>query len=140
MILVSNNPYQLAHTGGRGTRERMDRGLLGIVAIRVADASDAGRLVALELAGQLNHFPGWLEWTAPRFEVGAAGPLEVGVDGEALIMDPPVVFESRPGALRVLLPRHALRRSPAARAVRLMSRSTAVDLGRVAVGLSAVHS
>jgi diacylglycerol kinase family enzyme len=140
MILVSNNPYQLAHAGGRGTRERMDRGLLGIVAVRIADAPDAGRFVALELAGQLGQFHGWLEWTASRFEVGSAGPVEVGIDGEALVMDPPVVFESRPGALRVLLPRQALRHSPAARAVRLMSRSTAVDLGRVAVGLPAVHS
>jgi diacylglycerol kinase family enzyme len=140
VILVSNNPYQLAHAGGRGTRERMDRGQLGIVAIQVADASDARRLVALELAGQMGHFPGWLEWAAPRFVVESGGPVEVGVDGEALIMDSPVVFESRPGALRVLLPRHALRRSPAARAVRLMSRSTAADLGRVAVGSSAAHS
>ncbi len=140
MILVSNNPYQLAHAGGRGTREHMDRGLLGIVAVRIADGSDAGRFVALELAGQLGHFPGWLEWAAPRFEVGSAGPVEVGIDGEALVMDPPVVFESRPGALCVLLPRHAVRHSPASRALRLMSRSTAVDLGRVAAGLPAVHS
>lgn len=140
MILVSNNPYQLAHAGGRGTRERMDCGMLGIVAVRIADGSDARRFVALELAGQLDHFPGWLEWTASRFEVGSAGPVEIGVDGEALVIDPPVVFESRPGALRVLLPRQAVRHSPAARAVRLMSRSTAADLGRVAAGLPAVHN
>jgi diacylglycerol kinase family enzyme len=140
MILVSNNPYQLAHAGGRGTREGMDCGLLGIVAVRITDGADARRFVALELAGQLGHFPGWLEWAAPRFEVGSTGPVEIGVDGEALIMDPPVVFESCPGALRVLLPRHAVRHSPAARAVRLMSRSTAADLGRVAVGRPAVHN
>jgi diacylglycerol kinase family enzyme len=140
MVLVSNNPYQLAHVGGRGTRERMDCGLLGIVAVRIADGSDARRFVALELAGQLDHFPGWLEWTAARFEVGSAGPVEIGVDGEALVVDPPVVFESRPGALRVLLPRHAVQHSPAALAVRLLSRSTAADLGRVAAGLPAVHN
>ncbi len=38
LVLVSNNPYQLVHLGGRGTRERIDRGLLGVVAITIADA------------------------------------------------------------------------------------------------------
>ncbi len=139
LILVSNNPYQLVHAGGRGTRERIDLGMLGIVALRVANAAEARKFVTLELAGQARRFPGWLEWAAPRFEVRSGGPVEVGVDGEALIMDPPVVFESRAGALRVLLPRYALQRSPAARAVRLLSRSTAADLGRVAVGTPAAH-
>jgi hypothetical protein len=89
---------------------------------------------ALEAAGQVRRFPGWVEWSAPRFEVGSGASVQIGVDGEALIMDPPVVFESRPGALRVRLPRHALQLSPAARAVRLLSGSTIAELGRVAVG------
>ncbi|HEY4854558.1 MAG TPA: hypothetical protein VII22_27540, partial [Streptosporangiaceae bacterium] len=49
--------------------------------------------------------------------------------------DPPLVFESRPGVLRVRLPRHAVKVSPAARAVRLLSGSTITELGRVAAGL-----
>jgi hypothetical protein len=60
--------------------------------------------------------------------------VEIGVDGEALLMDPPLVFESRPGALRVRLPRHAVRRSPAARTVRLLSTSTITELARVVAG------
>lgn len=138
MILVSNNPYQLIQTGGRGTRERMDTGQLGIAVARIDDATGARRFVALELAGQARRFPGWLEWAAPRFEVSSSGPVEVGVDGEALVMDPPLVFEAQPGALLVRLPRHAVQRSPAARAVRLASRSTVADLGRVASGRPAV--
>ncbi len=35
LILISNNPYQLAHPGGRGTRERLDLGTLGVVAVQV---------------------------------------------------------------------------------------------------------
>jgi diacylglycerol kinase family enzyme len=140
MILVSNNPYQLVHAGGRGTRERMDTGQLGIAVVRVTDADGARRFAALELAGQARRFAGWLEWAAPRFEVGSGGPVEVGVDGEALVMDPPLIFESQPGALRVRVPRHALQRSPAARAVRLLSRSTVADLGRVAWGAPAAQA
>ncbi|HWC39943.1 MAG TPA: diacylglycerol kinase family protein [Acidimicrobiales bacterium] len=134
MILVSNNPYQLASLAGRGTRARMDLGVLGVVAARIADARDAGRFVALEAAGQIRRFPGWLEWTTPRFQVDSGGLVEVGVDGEALKMDPPLVFESRPGVLRVRLPRRTVGLSPAAQAVHVMSSSTIAELGRVVVG------
>ncbi len=134
LILVSNDPYQLAHIGGRGTRERLDAGVLGILAARIADAADARRFVALEAAGQVRRFPGWQEWSAPRFEVGSGAPVEIGVDGEALVMDPPLVFESLPRALRVRLPRHAVRPSPAARTVQLLEGSTISELGRVAAG------
>jgi diacylglycerol kinase family enzyme len=134
LILVSNDPYQLDYPGGRGTRARIDRGVLGIVAVMIADAADARKFAALEAAGQVRRFPGWVEWSAPRFEVGSGASVQIGVDGEALTMDPPVVFESRPGALRVRLPRHARQLSPAARAVRLLSGSTIAELGRIAAG------
>jgi diacylglycerol kinase family enzyme len=140
MILVSNNPYQLMQPGGRGTRERMDTGTLGIAVARIDDADGARRFVALELAGRARRFPGWLEWAAARFEVSSSGPVEAGVDGEALVMDPPLVFQAHPGALLVRLPRHAVQLSPAARAVRLASRSTVTDLGRVARGLPAAQA
>jgi diacylglycerol kinase family enzyme len=133
LILVSNNPYQLAHPGGRGTRERLDLGLLGIVAVQV-DEADATRFMMLELTGQVQRFPGWQEWTGGDFVVESGGPVEVGVDGEALTLEPPVRFRIQPGALRVWLPKSALRVSPAARAVRLLARSTAADLASVAAG------
>jgi diacylglycerol kinase family enzyme len=134
LILVSNDPYQLDHIGGRGTRERLDGGVLGIVAARIGDAADARQFVALEAAGQVRRFPGWHEWSAPRFEVSSGSPVEIGIDGEALLMDPPLVFESRPRALRVRLPRHAVRHSPAAMTVHLLSGSTITQLARVLAG------
>jgi diacylglycerol kinase family enzyme len=140
LILVSNDPYQLAHLGGRGTRERLDAGVLGILAARIADAADARRFVTLEAAGQVRRFPGWQEWSAPTFKVGSGAPVEIGIDGEALVMDPPLVFESLPRALRVRLPRHAVRPSPAARTVQLLEGSTLSELGRVAAGRPAALS
>ena len=134
LILVSNDPYQLDHPGGRGTRARIDRGVLGMVVVMIADAADARQFAALEAAGQVRRFPGWVEWSAPRFEVGSGAPVPIGVDGEALTMDPPLVFESRPGALRVRLPRHALQASPAARTVQVLSGSAIAELGRVTAG------
>lgn len=139
MILVSNNPYQLASLAGRGTRERMDLGVLGVVAARIADGLEASRFVALEAAGQVRRFSGWLEWTTPRFQVDSGGPVEIGIDGEAMKIDPPLVFETRPGALRVRLPRRSLGESPAARAVHVMSRSTIAELGQVVAGRGGVR-
>jgi diacylglycerol kinase family enzyme len=135
LILISNNPYQLVPMeGGAGTRERLDTGLLGIVAIKISDAAGADRFFALQALGQASRYAGWMEWTAPRFEITSAAEVEIGVDGEALRMTPPVVFEVQPGALRVRLPRHALRKSPAARTVHVLSRSTVTELARVAAG------
>ena len=137
LILVSNNPYQLVpFGGGMGTRERMDEGVLGLVAVAISDAGAANQFLALQAIGQARRFGGWMEWTAPRFEITSVAQVEIGVDGEALVMDSPLVFESRPGALRVRLPRHALRVSPSARAVHVLSVSTFAGLARIAVGSS----
>ena len=140
LVLVSNNPYQLVHPGGWGTREHLDGGVLGIVAVRLSGAADARRFMALEMAGQVRRFPGWLEWSVPRFEVASDGRVPIGVDGEALELDSPLIFQSRPGALRGWLPRRAVRPAPAAQAVHLMSGSTAADLVRVAAGRPAASS
>jgi diacylglycerol kinase family enzyme len=134
MILVSNDPYQLDRLAGRGTRERLDVGALGVVAVRIQSAADASRFVALEAAGQIRRFQGWLEWVTPRFELDSAAAVEIGLDGEALKMEPPLVFETMPAALHVRLPRHAIGLSPAARAVHLVSRSTMTDLLHVVAG------
>jgi diacylglycerol kinase family enzyme len=132
LLLVSNDPYQLDRiAGGSGTRPRMDLGVLGVAALEVTNATAARRLVALESAGQLRRFSGWLEWAAPRFRVDSDGPVEIGVDGEALTMDPPLLFETMPAALRVLLSPQALGQSPAARGV---GRSSLPELVRVARG------
>ena len=134
LLLVSNNPYQLAQLRGGGTRERLDGGTLGIVYVRVESAADAERLAALEVAGQVQRFAAWSEWTAPQFEVRSGGPVEIGIDGEAMILEPPLRFVSRPGALTVRLPRTAPRRSAATRAVRLVARPTVVTLWQTVLG------
>ncbi len=132
LVLVSNNPYQLTSLGGAGTRERIDTGLLGVVAARVHSAADVSTLVALELVGQVGRFPGLMAWSTREFEVHSNSPVEVGLDGEALLLDPPLRFASMPGALRVRLPR-GVGLSPAARATALTTDSLGALL-RVAAG------
>jgi diacylglycerol kinase family enzyme len=130
---VSNDPYQLDHLIGRGTRERMDVGTLGVVTARIANATEAVTFVGLEAAGKIRSFRGWLEWDTPRFRVDSTAPVEIGIDGEAMLMDPPLVFESLPGALRIRLPKHAPGFAPAAASVPLNT-STIGALLRTVVG------
>jgi diacylglycerol kinase family enzyme len=132
LVLVSNNPYQLTSLAGAGTRARIDTGLLGVVAARVRTPSHVSRLVALELVGQVGRFPGLLSWSASQFEVRSSGPVEVGLDGEALVLEPPLCFSSVPGALRVRLPR-GVGLAPAARAAALNTENLGA-LVRVAAG------
>jgi diacylglycerol kinase family enzyme len=134
LLLVSNNPYQMAQLRGGGTRERIDLGVLGVVSVRVETAADVEKLAALELAGNARRFASWNDWTASEFEVRSAGPVDIGVDGEALTLQPPLHFVIRPGALRVRLPRTAPRRSPAARAVRVIAKPTLVALWQTVLG------
>ena len=119
LLLVSNNPYELVHIGGFGTREHMDLGTLGVVAARIAGPREAVAFVGLEAAGRIRSFRGWREWDTRVFQVDSGGPIEIGIDGEAMSLDPPLVFESLPGALRVRIPRHAVGVAPAGRAVQL---------------------
>ena len=133
VVLVSNNPYVLDSLGGVGTRARMDTGALGVVSLTITSAMDARRFLALETAGQVRKFPGWQEWSTPRFEITSSGPVQIGVDGEALTMESPVVFEIIPAALTVLLPPHAPGRSPAARK---LSTNTPRELWDLALGRS----
>jgi diacylglycerol kinase family enzyme len=58
-------------------------------------------------SGKGNRYPGWQEWQDSTFEVHSAGPIEVGIDVEAMMLDPPIQFRSLPAALRVRLPRHS---------------------------------
>ena len=140
LVLVSNNPYQLSHLRGASTRPRLDVGMLGIVSVLVRGAADAQRFAALEAAGQVSRFAGWTEWTATEFEVSSSGPVEVGVDGEALTMDPPLRFVVRPGALTVRLARSVLSRKLAAPAVQVASAPTLTALWRTALGRPAVST
>jgi diacylglycerol kinase family enzyme len=126
VIQVSNNPYVLTPVGGFGYRRSISTGQLGVVATDMA----AGPAV-------------WSEWTVPTFEVESASPIDAGVDGEALVLDPPLQFRIRPGALRVRIPHNAFGYSPAARRstspLTAFTDLIAVVLGRVSSSGPVAH-
>ena len=133
LILVSNDRYELDRGEGFGSRRRIDAGTLGIVAARFRSAGDIARFVQLQTAGRARRFPGWAEWTDTSFEVRSHQPVEIGIDGEAMLLDPPIRFRIAPGALRVRIPPHAPGYSPAA-AVPTPGWSTITALLQTAAG------
>jgi diacylglycerol kinase family enzyme len=97
-ILVSNNPYRLGHALGSGTRPRLDQGELGVAVLAAVNAG-TDRASRTKLAQR--------QWTTPEFEIQAEGPVAAGIDGEAVQLESPLRFTTRPRALRVrIAPNH----------------------------------
>jgi diacylglycerol kinase family enzyme len=118
VILVSNGRYELTGPQAFGSRRRIDGGTLGIVTAQFRSSNDVARFIQLQAVGQAGRFRGWIRWDDTRFEVRSGAPVEIGIDGEALAVDPPLELRILPGALRVRIPRGAPGRSPAAAAAR----------------------
>jgi diacylglycerol kinase family enzyme len=112
VVLVSNNPYHISTVRHLGRRFALDTGQLGAIVLkRPAGAPPPDLLPRLrrELQRQGHAGPpneGVITWTAARITLhGAVARLPAGIDGEAVLLDLPVVCEIRPGALQVRLPR-----------------------------------
>ena len=101
LMLVSNNPYRVPRPGIPGTRQRIDRGVLGVIAARAVSPRELVALTVTESTGAIPRFPGWLEFSTAAITVDAGTPVEVALDGETCVLDPPLRFESVVSALRV---------------------------------------
>ncbi|MFE9775365.1 diacylglycerol/lipid kinase family protein [Streptomyces sp. NPDC005931] len=99
-VLVSNNPYRTGDPFGLGRRDRLDSAVLGVLGVRVEGAVDAAALLLDPESSPLTIV------TATEVVVEADRPrIEVGVDGEPLVLPAPVHCRIAPGALRVRVPR-----------------------------------
>jgi diacylglycerol kinase family enzyme len=116
LILVSNDRYEFGGGEGFGSRRRIDAGNLGIVAATFRSSGEIARLLESGAAGRNWRPPGWVEWADGSFELRSGQPVEIGIDGESLVLDPPIRFRTLPGALRVRIPLTAPGYSPAAAA------------------------
>ncbi|MHB9863949.1 diacylglycerol/lipid kinase family protein [Streptomyces sp. YIM S03343] len=98
--LVSNNPYRTEDPFGMGRRQRLDSGRLGVLSVKVDSAVQAAELVLDPQSDCLAVL------TAHEVTVSGDGPdLEVGLDGEALVLPSPVSCRIARHALRVRVPR-----------------------------------
>ncbi|MEV4538948.1 diacylglycerol kinase family protein [Asanoa sp. NPDC049518] len=111
VVLVSNNPYQIATPQHLGRRFALDTGQLGgIVLKHPASPPPPDLLLRLhhELQRQGQAGPpgeGVITWSATRITLhGTVAQLPAGIDGEAVLLELPIVCQIRPRDLRVLLP------------------------------------
>lgn len=101
VLLVTNNPYAETETLGGGRRPRLDRGLLGVVAVHVEGSLGAAELAMLGTSSRAVTVR-----TAHEVRVDSdAATIPVALDGEALQLATPVVCAIRPSVLRVRVPR-----------------------------------
>ncbi|MFI1852640.1 diacylglycerol/lipid kinase family protein [Streptomyces sp. NPDC020480] len=99
-LLVSNNPYRTGDPAGLGRRELLNSGRLGVLGVKVDNAAQAAGLLRGRKAAGLT------VRTAREVVVDADRPeIEVGVDGEAMVLSVPVRCRIAQGALRVRVPR-----------------------------------
>ena len=99
-LLVANNPYGTGDIAGLSRRARLDRGVLGVVGVKVRNARQAVDLLRGRRAAGLKVL------TTTKIEISAdAARIPVGVDGEAISMSTPVTCTISPSALRVWVPR-----------------------------------
>jgi hypothetical protein len=110
-ILVSNNRYRLGRAVGSGTRPRLDAGVLGVAVVDVPAGPGASGGDGTPASRPRRP---WREWTVPAFEVRSERPVPAGVDGEAVQLEPPLRFRTRPAALRVRIARRHPGASPSA--------------------------
>ncbi len=97
LVLVSNNPYVIDPRPGKGTRADIDGGVLGVIAVTGPPPR------------------GLAEWTTATIVVDSAAPIALGIDGESVAMEPPLLFESSPKTLRVRVPARRVLRPPGPR-------------------------
>ncbi len=106
LIMVSSGRYEVE--GGPldiGKRSRLDSGRLGIIALTVPTPAAAVEMGTLWAAGAIERFRGWGQWEQSAFEIRSGLPVAIGIDGEAVSMEPPMRFEIHAGAFPVAVPK-----------------------------------
>jgi diacylglycerol kinase family enzyme len=106
-VFVGNNAYEF-RLMSLGTRGRLDGGTLSLYVSRRASRLALIRFALLALAGRLEQDRDFEACLTARLELSTPHRrLRVALDGEVVVLAPPLVCRTRPGALRVLAPPEA---------------------------------
>lgn len=114
LLFVGNNPYRL-RPPAFGTRERLDSGRLWICCPKQQTLWQLVWLACRAFAGLRIHLHDLEIIMDSAAEIDSrASRLPVALDGEVMIMRPPLSYRIRPGALRVFTPNVPAGSAPAA--------------------------
>ena len=105
IVLVASNDYGGASLAELGERERLDEGLLHVYVLEPVGRAALVALLAKAARGGADEAEGLVEWACRRITIASRrSRVHAAVDGEPVVLAPPVDLEIRPRALRVLLP------------------------------------
>lgn len=106
VVLVANNDYRMTSMADLGERSRLDEGVLHAYVVEAVGRGALVAMLAQAVAGRAEEAEGWVEWASAAFRVETRRrTVKAAVDGEPVVLEPPLEFEVRPRALRVLVPR-----------------------------------
>jgi diacylglycerol kinase family enzyme len=104
IVFIGNNEYRVEGFQV-GTRERLDAGKLCIIVVERQGRGPLLGIILRALFGRLRDHPDFEALTAQSVVVSPRQKrLPVATDGEVTMMDMPLEYRIRPGALRVMLP------------------------------------
>jgi len=103
-VFVGNNKYEMERLN-IGSRACLDKGELSLYLTNRTGRLGLIRLALWALLGGLHQEKDFLVLTTKEIWIGTKHQrLRVALDGEVTIMEPPLHYRVRPGALRVLAP------------------------------------
>jgi diacylglycerol kinase family enzyme len=104
LIQVSNGVYEMAGSAF-GRRLHLDAGELGVVAVDINHGADLAAITVLAAARHPERHAGVWPWVTPELTIGSGQErLGAGVDGEYVVLEPPLEFRVVRHGLRVLVP------------------------------------
>jgi diacylglycerol kinase family enzyme len=116
VLLVANNSYDLTGGGELVARTSLDDGVLQVSVLQARTGAALAGLAARMAAGRASQGSDWAQWTSADLRVDAAqDEVPAGIDGESVVLRPPLEFRVLPRALRVLVPRELKPRTLEAR-------------------------
>ena len=105
-VFIGNNEYDMDQLN-IGGRARLDKGELSFYTANRTGRLGLIRLAVRALVGGLRQERDFLAFTAKDVRIATRRRrVRVALDGEVAIMEPPLHYRIRPGALRVLAPAH----------------------------------
>lgn len=135
VLLVANNRYVMQQPAAEAVgRTRLDDGVLQVSALQARTGAALAAVAATVVTGR-DGTGALAQWETTALRVDSRLPrLPAGVDGEAVVLTPPLEFRVKPRALRVLVPATL---APRATSTRALSRLAVRRLWKLASGRSA---
>jgi YegS/Rv2252/BmrU family lipid kinase len=106
MLMISNNSYDLSRLGIESPRLALEEGRLSVYWLPHVPRLALTRFVAHYLAGRVREAPGFKTFRTSRVKIQSSkSHLHLGVDGEVVTMDTPLMITIVPQSLSVKVPR-----------------------------------